>query len=85
MKNLLQCKNKIRNLKEAYKRAKEENRQKAAFPTYTELRRCWNIKMSWKSRSSSKLELLIEKLKQTATMNLLRLMKKGKTKKLEKT
>ena len=29
MKNLLQCKNKIRNSKEAYKRAKEKNRQKA--------------------------------------------------------
>ena len=28
MKNLLQSKNKIRNLKEAYKRAKEKNRQK---------------------------------------------------------
>ena len=29
MKNLLQCKNKIRTSKEAYKRAKEKNRQKA--------------------------------------------------------
>ena len=29
LKNLLQCKNKIRNSKEAYKRAKEKNRLKA--------------------------------------------------------
>ena len=29
IRNLLQCKNKIRNSKEAYKRAKEKNRQKA--------------------------------------------------------
>ena len=29
MKNLLQCKNKIRTSKEAYKSAKEKNRQKA--------------------------------------------------------
>ena len=29
MKNLLQRKNEIRNSKEAYKRAKEKNRQKA--------------------------------------------------------
>ena len=29
MKNLLQCKNKIRNSKEAYNKAKERNRQKA--------------------------------------------------------
>ena len=29
MNNSLQCKNKIRNSKEAYKRAKEKNRQKA--------------------------------------------------------
>ena len=29
IRNLLQCKNKIRNSREAYKRAKEKNRQKA--------------------------------------------------------
>ena len=44
MKNLLQCKHKIRNSKEAYKRDKEEG--SPAFPTYTELRRCWGIEMS---------------------------------------
>ena len=67
MKNLLQCKNKIRNSKEAYKRAKEKKQTEGSpvFPTYAELRRCWDIDMSWKSQSSSKLEFIIEKLKQT--------------------
>ena len=83
MKSLLQRKNEIRNSKEAYKRPIEKNRHKAAFLTYTELRRCWDIEMSWKSRSSNKLDRIIEKLKQTATMNSLHLVKKGKIEKLE--
>ena len=64
---MLQCKYKIRNSKEAYKRAKGKKQTEGSpvFPTYAELR-CWDIEMSWKSRSSNKLELLIEKLKQIA-------------------
>ena len=87
MKNLLQCKNKIINSKEAHKRATEKKNQTEGshvFPTCTELRRFWDIEMSWKSRSSNKLKLLIEKLKQTATMNRLRWMKKGQIEKLGK-
>ena len=68
-KNLLQCKNKIRNSKEAYKRAEKKI--------------C--VEMSWKSRGSNKLELITEKLKQTATKNRPQLMKKEKIKRLEKT
>ena len=87
MKNLLHRKNKIRNSKEVYKRAKEKKQTEGSpvFPTHTELRRCWDTEISWKSESSNKLELLIEKLKQTATTNCLRLMKNGKIEKLEKT
>ena len=86
MKNLLQRKNEIRNSKEAYKRPKEKNRQGSpVFTTYTELWRCWEIEISRKSWSSNKLELIIEKLKQTANMNRLHLMKKGNIEKLEKT
>ena len=86
IKSLLHCKSKIRNSKEAYKRAKEKQIEGSpVFPTYTELTRCWDIEMSWKSRSSNKLELIIEKLKQTTTMNRQRLMKNGKIEKLEKT
>ena len=66
LNNLLQCKNKIRNSKEAYKKAKEKQTEGSpVFPTYTELRRCWDMRMSWKSQNPNKLELIIEKLKQT--------------------
>ena len=82
MESLLRCKNKIKNSKEAYKRSKEKKHTEGSpvFPTYNELRRCWDIEMSWKSRSSNKLEMMIEKLEQTATMNHLHLMKKGNRK-----
>ena len=84
--NLLQCKNKIRNSKEAYKKAKEKQTEGSpVFPTYTELRRCWDMRMSWKSQNPNKLELIIEKLNKPQTMNHLRLMKKGKIEKSEKT
>ena len=52
MKNLLHCKSKIRNLKEAHKRAKEKQTEGSpVFPTYTESRRCWDIEMSCQSWS----------------------------------
>ena len=87
MKNLLPRKNEIRNCEKAYKRAKEKKQTEGSpvLLMYTELRRCWDIERSWKSQSSNKLEMIIEKLKQTATMNRLVLMKKGKIEKLEKT
>ena len=87
MKDLLQCKNKIRNSKEVYKSAMEKKQTEGSpvFSTHTESRRCWDTEMSWKSRSSNKLELIIEKLKQTTTRNRLRLMKKGKIEKIERT
>ena len=44
----------------------------------------WNIEMSWKSRSSNKLDLVTEKLKKLTTMKRLCLMKNWKIEKLEK-
>ena len=83
MVNLLQCKNKIRNSKEVYKsQGKKQTEGSPVFPICTELWRRWDIEIPRKSRSSNKLDLLIEKLKQNATMNRLRLMKKGKIEKL---
>ena len=66
IRNLLNCKNKTRNSREAYKRAKEKNRQ-----------------MEISKFQEAGVD--IEKLKQTTTMNRLRLMKKRKIEKLEKT
>ena len=82
----MQCRNKIRNLKEAYKIAKEKKQTEVSpvFSTHAEARRFWDIEISWKFRSSKKLELIIEKAKQTTTMNSLHLMKKRKIGKLEK-
>ena len=62
------------------KPAKEPRKKKLTegspvFLTYNELRSCWDIEMSWKFGSFNKLDLIIEKLKQTATMNCLHLMK----------
>ena len=54
------------------------------FPHVLDLRRCWGIEMPLMSQSSSKLELIIEKLKQTATMKNLYLMKNENIKKLVK-
>ena len=68
IKNSLQCKNKIRNSKEMQVcQGKKQREGSPVFLKYTELRSCWDIGMSWKSRSSKKLELIIKKLKQTTT------------------
>ena len=82
-KNLLQCKNKIRNSKEAYKEPRKKTDRRLTWISDVFLI-CSDKEMSGKSRSSNQSELIIEKLKPTTTMNRLRLVKKGKIEKLEK-
>ena len=82
-KNLLQCKNKIRNSKEAYKEPRKKTDRRLTWISDVFLI-CSDKEMSGKSRSSNQSELIIEKLKPITTMNRLRLVKKGKIEKLEK-
>ena len=76
MKNLLQYKNKIRNLKEAYKNSRKTTSRSYVHFNFQHiilnLRTYWGVEMSWQSRTSNILELKVQKLKETVTMNLLR-------------
>ena len=64
MKNLLQRKTKLEiQMKPTKEPRKKQTEGSPVFPTNTELKRSWDIDISWKSRSSTKLKLTKEKLK----------------------